>query len=289
MLAIKSEFRNNLYMKKSFFVILALTLILSGCSKSEPLKADDFNILYSDIGSAISMAELKSRKNLDNQQMLETYRSDYAVYSEGLDKISEQLIETSTRITPEDSRAFRNAAEIFSNLSAELQEESKYLANLVCPLVWDDSKQKEIKECGQANLRWGFASSRAIKCSYYLASLEFKGFSEFDFRKVLDLFEITEKDLGSCSLFKDSSSLYGYPRQVGVTWIADRYQKKFLQQDQMFVVEIADGLYAEYTEDLLTDAIYGSWNGSCAVYARYERSLLENGYLLGSIKNGTCF
>jgi len=276
-------------MKKSFFVILALTLILSGCSKSEPLKADDFNILYSDIGSAISMAELKSRKNLDNQQMLETYRSDYAVYSEGLDKISEQLIETSTRITTEDSRAFRNAAEIFSNLSAELQEESKYLANLVCPLVWDDSKQKEIKECGQANLRWGFASSRAIKCSYYLASLEFKGFSEFDIRKVLDLFEITEKDLGSCSLFKDSSSLYGYPRQVGVTWIADRYQKKFLQQDQMFVVEIADGLYAEYTEDLLTDAIYGSWNGSCAVYARYERSLLENGYLLGSIKNGTCF
>ena len=191
MLAIKSEFRNNLQMKKSFFVILALTLILSGCSKSEPLKADDFNILYSDIGSAISMAELKSRKNLDNQQMLETYRSDYAVYSEGLDKISEQLIETSTRITPEDSQAFRNAAEIFSNLSAELQEESKYLANLVCPLVWDDSKQKEIKECGQANLRWGFAKSRAIKCSYYLASLEFKGFSEFDIRKVLDLFEIS--------------------------------------------------------------------------------------------------
>jgi hypothetical protein len=276
-------------MKKSLFIILSLVLILSGCSKSEPLKAEDFNLLYSDIGDAVSVAELKSRKNLDRQQILETYKSDYAIYSEGLDKIAEQLIETSGRITAEESQAFKNAAEIFSKLSAEFQEEIEYLENLVCPLVWDDSKQKEIKECGQANLRWGFASSRAIKCSYYLASLEFKGFVEFDIQKVLDLFEMTEKDLGSCSLFKESNSLYGYPRQVGVTWIADRYQKKFLQQDQMFVVEIADGLYAEYTEELLTDAIYGSWNGSCAVYARYERALLENGYLLGSIKNGTCF
>jgi hypothetical protein len=276
-------------MKKPLIIILCLTFLLSGCSKPESLKAEDFSLFYSDIGSAISVAELNSRKNLNNQEMLDTYISDYAVYSKGLDNISKGFIETAGRIDPDKSQSFRNAAEIFSRLSEELRKESEYLKSLVCPLVWDDSKQREIKECGQANLRWGFANSRALKCSYYLATLEFKGLSEFDIQKVLSLFEISEKDLGSCGLFGESNSLYGYPRQVGVTWIADRYQKKFLQQDQMFVVEIADGLYAEYTGDLLTDAIYGSWNGSCAVYARYERLLLENGFLLGSIKNGTCF
>lgn len=276
-------------MKRSLIIILSLSLLLSACSNVKPLKAEDFSLFYSDIGSAISIAELNSRKNLNNQEILDAYISDYAVYSKGLDDISKGFIETAGRIDPDKSQSFRNAAEIFSRLSEELRKESEYLKSLVCPLVWDDSKQREIKECGQANLRWGYANSRALKCSYYLAALEFKGLSEFDIQKVLSLFEISEKDLGSCSLFGESNSLYGYPRQVGVTWIADRYQKKFLQQDQMFVVEIADGLYAEYTGDLLTDAIYGSWNGSCAVYARYERLLLENGFLLGSIKNGTCF
>ena len=276
-------------MKKTLIIILCLTLLLSGCSKTESLKAEDFNLFYSDIGSDISVAEMNYRKSLNNQEILETYISDYSVYSKGLDDISKGFIETAGRISPEKSQPFKNAAEIFSSLSAELQKESEYLKSLVCPLAWDDSKQKEIKECGQASLRWGLANSRALTCSYYLASLEFKGLSEFDIQKVLSLFEITEKDLGSCGLFRESNSLYGYPRQVGVTWIADRYQRKFLQQDQLFVVEIADGLYSEFTSDLLTDAVYGSWNGSCAVYRRYERLLAEYGFLLGSIKNGTCF
>lgn len=276
-------------MKKSLLLTLVLALSLSGCSKPESLKAQDFEVFYSDIGKSISMAELKSRRNLNNQELLETYISDYAVYSNGLDKLSKHFLETSDQIESEKSQSFKNAAVIFDQLSSELREESEYLKNLICPLVWDDSKQEKIKECGQANLRWGFALSRAVKCSYFFASLEFKVFEEFDFQRVLELFEISEKNLGACQLFNDSNSLYGYPRQVGVTWISDRYQKKFLEQDQMFVVEIADGLYAEYTGELLTDAIYGSWNGSCAVYARYERLLSESGYLLGSIKSGTCF
>jgi hypothetical protein len=276
-------------MKKYFFVTLVIALSLSACSKPESLKAEYFEVFYSDIGNSISTAELESRRNLNNQEILETYISDYSVYSDGLDKISKQLMETSDQIASEKSQSFKNAAAILDQLSSEMREENEYLKNLNCPLVWDDSKQEKIKECGQANLRWGFALSRALKCSYFFASQEFKTYEEFDFQRVLNLFEMSEKDLGACQLFNDSNSLYGYPRQVGVTWISDRYQKKFLEQDQMFVVEIADGLYAEYKAELLTDAIYGSWNGSCAVYARYERLLSESGYLLGSIKSGTCF
>jgi hypothetical protein len=98
----------------------------------------------------------------------------------------------------------------------------------------------------------------------------------------------SEKELSSCDLFENSSSLYGYPKRIIVTKIPDRFQSKFFDIENNFPVEIADGLYTEFTGDMLTDALYGSWHGKCAVYARYERLLIENDFLQGSIKNGTC-
>jgi hypothetical protein len=100
--------------------------------------------------------------------------------------------------------------------------------------------------------------------------------------------KLSDKELSSCDLFENSSSLYGFPKRIIVTKIPDRFQSKFLDQDNDFPVEIAEGLYTEYTGDLLTDSLYGSWHGKCAVYSRYERLLRENGFLLGSIKNGSC-
>jgi hypothetical protein len=220
---------------------------------------------------------------------LKTYVSDYAIYSSGLDEISKNLLETSSQLAPEQAQAFKNAAEILNLLSEEFTAEAKYLDKLVCPLVWDDSKQEKIEECGRAILRWANASTRAKECSFYFASLEFQGFPEFDLRKVLANFDTSEKELTSCALFRESNSLYGYPRKIGVTWIPDIYQTRFLDRDQLFVVEIDEGLYAEATYNAITDSLYGSWNGSCAVYRRYESLLLENGFLLGSIKSGTCY
>jgi hypothetical protein len=276
-------------MKKFVWITLALALSLSGCSSVKPVSAEDFTLFYSDIDKSITMADLKSRSSLDRQEILKTYVSDYAIYSSGLDEISKKFLETSNQVAPEQSQAFKNAAETLSMLSEEFKAEGKYLENLVCPLVWDDSMQERIEECGRANLRWSNASKRAIECSYFFASLEFQAFPEFDLDKILTNFDISEKDLTSCTLFRESNSLYGYPRSIGVTWIPDIYQKKFLERDQMIVVEIDEGLYAEATYQALTDSLYGSWNGSCAVYRRYERLLLENGFLLGSIKNGTCY
>jgi len=276
-------------MKRFVLITIALALSLSGCSSVRSVSAEDFTLFYSDIYESITTADLKSRKSLDNQEILKTYISDYAIYSSELDEISRNFLETSSQLAPEQAQAFKNAAEILSMLSEEFTAEGKYLDKLVCPLVWDDSKQEKIEECGRANLRWSNASTRAIECSYYFVSLEFQGFPEFDLRKFLVHFDLNEKELTSCKLFRESNSLYGYPRSVGVTWIPDIYQTRFLDRDQMFVVEIDEGLYAEATYNALTDSLYGSWNGSCAVYRRYESLLLENDFLLGSIKSGTCY
>jgi len=261
---------------------------MSACSNVKAISSEDFSLFYSDIEETFSIAELKSRESLDHQQILETYISDYAIYSEELDKISKKFLELSNQVTTEQSGAFKNAAGFLVNLNEEIKSESAYLEDLVCPLVWDDSKREKIEECGRANLRWGGNWTRALTCSYYFASLEFQNFTEFEVEKVSQLSDISEEDLRACEIFKSSNSLYGYPQRVGVTWIPDVYQTKFLQRDQMIVVEIDDRLYAEDSGDLLTDSLYGSWNGNCAVYRRYERLLQENGFLLGSIKSGTC-
>ena len=285
----QAKFHDNFQMKKFFLITIALALSLSGCSSVRSVSAEDFTLFYSDIDKSITTADLKSRKGLDNQETLKTYISDYAIYSSGLDEISKNLLKTSSQLAPEQAQAFKNAAEILSALSEEFTAEGKYIENLGCPLVWDYSKKEEIEECGRVILRWSSASARAIECSFFFASLEFQGFPEFDLRKVLTNFYLSEKELTSCKLFRESNSLYGYPRNVGVTWIPDIYQTRFLDRNQTIVVEIDEGLYAEGTYYALTDSLYGSWNGSCAVYRRYERLLLENDFLLGSIKNGTCY
>lgn len=276
-------------MKKMFLLMLAFTLILTGCSKSKSLASADFDPFYLDFREAISTAELKSRDTLNNQEILKTYISDYSTYSEELIRVSKHLNDLTINTEEGSARALKKAATYLENLSQEFQSEIKYVSKLNCPLTWNDSMRKIIEECGRTNLRWGYAVDRATICTYYLASTELSLISEFDFKKVTITGKYSEKDLNSCNLFKNSNSIYGHPQITGVTWIPEKFQNKYLKDDQMFVVEIADGLYTESTGDLLTDALYGSWNGSCAVYKRYERLLGENGFLLGSIKSGTCY
>jgi hypothetical protein len=276
-------------MKKLGFLTLCLALTLSACSNVKAISSEDFSLFYSDIEKTISTAEIKSRESLDTQQILKTYVSDYAIYSDELDKISKKFLEVSSRVSTEQSDPFKNASGFLSSLNEEIKSESQYLEDLTCPLFWDDSKRDKIEECGRAHLRWGNNWTRALTCTYYFASLEFQNFTEFEIERVSQLSDLSDKDLRGCEIFKSSNSLYGYPQRVGVTWIPDVYQTKFLQRDQLFVVEIDDRLYAEYSGELLSDSLYGSWNGNCAVYRRYERLLQKNGFLLGSIKGGTCF
>lgn len=289
MLANHSQNIHNPLMRSRLVLIISVTMILSGCTFPRSISAADFESFYADFTKLVSVAELKSRDKLDNQEILETYINDYQLYASEVEKITTQFSGLAKEVSPEAAKSFLNANRVLLDLRTEFLSEIKYLDGLNCPLSWDDSKRKEIEICGRATLRWAYSTFRAIRCTYHFAALELQNIPEFDRKKVPYFLNHTDKELKSCELFKNSNSLFGYPSVVGVTWIPERYQAKFLDQDQMFVVEIAQNLFTTKEEDLLTDALYGSWNGSCAVYGKYERLLLDGGYLLGSIKNGTCY
>lgn len=263
--------------------------MISGCTSVRSISTEDFGPIYKDFTEVITDAELDSRRNLDNQEILKTYINDYSIYADEINEISAKFFDESKEVEPKFSTSFAQASALLSNLGKEFREESVYIGSLNCPLTWEDSKRKEIEECGRVNLRWGNSAGRAITCTYYLVSLEFEKIPEFEMEKVKLLQGYSEKEIKACSLFKNSNSLYGFPSKVGTTWIPERFQTKFLKNEQLFVVEIDENLYTASEDNLLTDPLYGSWNGSCAVYAKYEKLLLQGGYLLGSIKNGTCY
>jgi hypothetical protein len=281
----------NAVVRKNIALVIAISVLLSGCSTTQSLSADDFEPFYRDIIPAPSIAEIKLLESTNNQEFLELARKDYEKYASELEGISNHFAGLAKNFDSETEEYFVAAGEMLSALSGDFIAESNYLKKLIptCPLTWDDSKRKEIEDCGRANLRWSHSIERAISCTYYFISLDFESLPEFDRRKVSSFGDYSSKELESCWIFKKSNSLFGYPTQLGVTWIPDRFQTKFLRQDQMFVVEIAENLYTASEGDLLTDALYGSWNGSCAVYKKYEALLRDGGYLLGSIKSGTCY
>ena len=278
-------------MKKNIALVIAAAILLTGCSSPRSLSADDFEPFYRDINPAYSIAKLKLLEDADNQGLLELAMEDYEKYAGELVEVSNHFAGLAKNFDSETEEFLMAAGEMLATLSSDFLTESKYLQTLIptCPLTWDDSKRKEIEDCGRANLRWSHSIDRAISCTYYFISLDFENFPEFDGKKVTSFDDYSSQDLESCWFFKKSNRLLGYPTKLGVTWIPDRFQTKFLRQDQMFVVEIAEKLFTTSEGDLLTDALYGSWNGSCAVYKKYEALLREGGYLLGSIKTGTCF
>jgi hypothetical protein len=282
----------NAFMRKNLIIIVAVAALLSGCATSKSISAADFNPFYVNLADN-SETFIKSLQDTDNQEFLEAAKEDYKNKARNLEKVSYHFVNLAKNLKPETAESFETAGQFILDLSKDFLDESKYLQTLIpnCPLAWDDSKRQEIEDCGRANLRWGSSATRAMACTYYFASLEFENIPEFDTKKVtlFSDYSYSEKDLKSCELFKNSNTLYGYPAKVGTTWIPERFQTKFLKADQMFVVEISENLYTASEADLFTDALYGSWNGSCSVYAKYESLLREGGYLLGSIKNGTCF
>jgi hypothetical protein len=273
-------------MKKCVGLFLITILLVSGCSNSKPITAEDFKIFYSGVSNVVSTAELESRRNLSYDEFWKTFKGDYDLYSQKLNEIASYFFELSNRLGDSESKAFSNAGKILDSLNNDFKSESRVLAGTVC--VDATATLEEALICTDQQFRWASSTSRALQCSFYRASLEFEEFSSFDKKRVSELDELSEKELSSCDLFENSSSLYGFPKRIIVTKIPDRFQSKFLDQDNDFPVEIAEGLYTEYTGDLLTDSLYGSWHGKCAVYSRYEQLLRENGFLLGSIKNGSC-
>jgi hypothetical protein len=278
-------------MRKSLTLIVALAVLLAGCTTSKTIKTEDFNPFYVNL-SDNSDRFINSLEDLDNQEFLEAIKEDYKNKARELEKVSNHFVNIAKNLDPETAESFETAGQLILDLSIDFLDESKYLETLIpkCPLAWDDSKLQEMEDCGRANLRWSPSAHRAMVCTYYFVALEFESIPEFDSKKVslFSDYSNPDRDLKSCSLFKNSNSLYGYPAKVGTTWIPERFQIKFLGARQMFVVEIAENLYTTDEGDLLNDAVYGSWNGSCAVYAKYESLLREGGYLLGSIKSGTC-
>ena len=279
-------------MRKNFILIIAVAALLAGCTTSKSISAADFNPFYVNLNDN-SETFIKSLKDSDNQEFLEAVKEDYKNKARELEKVSDHFVNLAKNLNPETVESFETAGQLILDLSTDFLDESKYLETLIpnCPLAWDDSKLQEIEDCGRANLRWSSSATRAMVCTYYFVALEFENIPEFNSKKVslFSDYSYSDRDLKSCELFKNSNGLYGYPAKVGTTWIPERFQTKFLKAEQMFVVEISENLYTASEGDLLTDALYGSWNGSCAVYAKYESLLREGGYLLGSIKNGTCF
>lgn len=280
--------QDNSLMRRVCAIVLSIIMI-SGCTSFKSIASEDFEPIYKDFTEVITEAELASRVSLNNQEILLTYSKDYSIYADEIDKISTKFFDESKQVDPKFASSFIQASSLLSNLGKEFRAESNYVSSLSCPLTWNDSKRKEIEECGHVNLRWGNSAARAITCTYYLVSLEFEKIPEFDIKKVKFLQNYSEKEIKACALFKNSNSLYGFPLVLGTTWIPERYQSKFLKNNQLFVVEIDENLYTAFEDNLLTDPLYGSWNGSCAVYAKYEKLLLQGGQLIGSIKNGTCF
>lgn len=281
----------NEAMKKIITLAIATAILLTGCSSPRSLSADDFEPFYRDITPASSKADLKLLEDADNQGLLELAMKDYEKYAGELEGVSNHFTGLAKNFDSETAQFLMAAGEMLATLSDDFITESKYLQKLIptCPLAWDESKRKEIEDCGRANLRWSHSIDRAISCTYYFISLDFENLPEFDDNKVSVFGDYSNTDLESCWFYKKSNRLLGYPTKLGTTWIPERFQTKFLEQDEMFVVEIAENLFTASEGDLLTDALYGSWNGSCAVYKKYEARLREGGYLLGSIKTGTCF
>ena len=284
--------KDNIPMRRVCAILLSITMI-SGCTSVRSISSQDFEPIYKDFTEVITYAELASREGLDNQEKIKTFIKDYSIYADEIDKISTKFFDESKGVDPKFASSFMKASSLLSNLGKEFRAESNYVSSYVsslsCPSTWDDSRRKEIEDCGRVGLRWAHSAARAITCTYYLVSLEFEKIPEFDIKKVKFLQNYSQKEIKSCALFKNSNSLYGFPLVVATTWIPERYQSKFLVNNQLVVVEIDKNLYTAFEDDLLTDPLYGSWNGSCVVYAKYERLLLQGGYLLGSIKNGTCY
>ena len=272
-------------MKKCVGLFLITILLVSGCSNSKPITAEDFELFYSGL-SKVDPDRKPLPENTSYDEFWKTFKGDYDRYSQKLDEITSHFFELSNRLSGSESQAFSNAGKILDSLNNDFKSESKILAGTVC--VDATASLEEALVCTDQQFRWASSTFRALTCSFYRASLEFRIFSTFDIAKVWELRDHSEKELSSCDLFKNSSSLYGYPKRIIVTKIPDRFQSKFYDIENNFPVEIADGLYTEFTGDMLTDALYGSWHGKCAVYARYEQSLRESGFLLGSTKNGSC-
>jgi hypothetical protein len=273
------------------FLILLMSLVVlsAGCTKSEELSLASFDFIYSDPRNLVSLEELRSRDSLDNQEIISTFIDDYLLYAQELDENATTLSEYSKVYGKANAAQYMNASKLFTQLSQELKQEAESLRDFNCPLVWDDSRQSEIEACGKANIRWSSSLDRALECTYYFAALELMNLPEFNMQKMSVLAEYSMKDISSCAIFRDSSSIYGNPKKLGVTWIPSRFQSKFLREDQMFVVEIDEGLYTESTSSgEILDAVYGSWYGSCSVYKRYESRLIEKNLILGSIKAGSC-
>ena len=279
-------------MRKISILGIVAAVLLSGCTNPKSVSAEDFNPFYINLADT-SEQFLRSLEETDNQEFLLAVGKNYQETGLGLEKVSNHFMGLAKDQDSDTAESFENAGRLILELSNDFLNESQYLETLAptCPLTWDDAKRQKIEDCGRANLRWGYSVKRAMVCTYYFVSLEFKNIPEFDSKKMLLFsdYSYSDKDLQSCSLFKNSNTLYGYPAAVGTTWIPERFQTKFLKAEQMIVVEIAENLYTASEENLLTDALYGSWNGSCSVYAKYESLVREGGYLLGSIKNGTCF
>lgn len=289
----QSPLGRNIFMMKKLALLITAVVILNGCSSPKSIGAEDFDPFYKNIYPAPSKLELKLFfDDADKQELLRLVMKDYEKLAGRLDNVSQHFIALAENLNSETAEIFVNAGELLSALSGDFLAESKYLQTLypTCPLSWDESKRKEIEDCGRATLRWGTSADRAIACTYHFIALDFENIQGFERKDVNSFDDYSDKNLESCWFFKDSNRLFGYPVQVGVTWIPERFQEKFLKQDQMFVVEIAQNLYTAWESEgsLLTNALYGSWHGSCSVYAKYENLLREGGYLLGNIKNGTC-
>jgi hypothetical protein len=273
-------------MKKIIPLTLTAILMLCGCAGPKAIAADDFELFYSGTKNVVSTAELESRRGQGLEEFRASIKSDYESYAKRLDEIIAKLMDLSEQSGPEESKSLTAAARILISLSDEFKSERKIMDSTVCSLTMTNLKEALI--CTEQQWRWVGDISRAIKCSFYFSSIELREIPVFDIKRVWIFGEHSDKELSSCNFFLNSKSLYGYPKRIIVTKIPDRFQSRFYDLDNDFPVEIADGLYTESTTDLITDSLYGSWHGKCAVFRRYERLLLENDFLLGSFKEGTC-
>ena len=265
---------------------LSVVLMLSGCANPKTITADDFDLFYSGTKNVVSTAELESRRGQGFEEGRDSIKSDYNLYSKRLDEIIAKFQAVSVQLGPEESKSLDAAAGILITLSDDFKSEIRALESTTCSLTMTNLKDALI--CTEQTWRWASSMSRAVTCSFYFSSLGLRELAVFDIKKVWEFSGYSEKELSSCNIFMNSNSLYGFPKRITVIQIPDRFQSKFFDLENNFPVEIADGLYTEYTGNMLTDALYGTWHGKCAVYARYERLLIENDFLQGSIKNGTC-
>lgn len=212
-----------------------------------------------------------------------------------LETLTQSLSTLSSGLSGEENEALTiglsQIEDLISDLKGAILETQKLASDTSpkqnCGYIKD---KKNENECNKLVASWLDYNKVNKYCALSYANVMFGAIEGFSYSGNSWLVSMKKLE-GACFALPSSNRLFDYPRTVIASDQPQKIYNQLTKNDKNFAVQIADGIWTSYSEDLsaLESSVYSSWVGYCGPYKKLELRFSEEQLILGQIKAGSCF